>query len=269
MTTHSIKRDGFALSVTETGSGPPVLFAHSLTFDHAMWSAQVEALSPRHRCLQLDLHGHGTSGAPDRVFTLEEMADDITNVLDALDVERIAYVGHSLGGMVGQRLALRHPHRIGALALFNTSGQAEGPMRDEFHRINEKSRGKPPNEATVQFILQLMFSTEFRKAQPDRVKPFHDLLFNAPDAEGAYRVGHAVIWRTNLLDQLGQLDVPTLVVTSQDDSATLPDHGEAIAQAIPAAQYVSLPGGHLSPVEQAPRVTELLDTFLEQTWRTA
>ena len=77
MKEHTVAFDGYHLRVHEVGEGPAVVFGHSLTFDSSMWAAQVEALSHRYRLLLIDLHGHGGSTAPPRVFTLEEMADDV------------------------------------------------------------------------------------------------------------------------------------------------------------------------------------------------
>ncbi len=87
--TRTISVRDVELTVRELGSGPPLLFAHSLTFDHRMWLGAAEALATEHRVILLDLHGHGTSSAPDRVFSLEDMADDVDSVLEQLGTSTV------------------------------------------------------------------------------------------------------------------------------------------------------------------------------------
>jgi len=264
MTVHDLAFDGYQLRVHESGTGPPVCFGHSLTFDAAMFQAQVPTLARSHRVLRFDLHGHGGSTAPDRVFTLDDAADDVARALDMLGVDRTAWVGHSMGGMVGMRLALRHPGRVSRMALLNTSANAEpDAVQQMYHQVNEGSRGKPSNPATVEFVLQLMFSPEFSKAHPDQVAPFRKILFEPPDSEGVYRMAHAVIWREDLLEQVRGLDLPVMVLTSAADTSTPASRGKAIAEAVSGAVATEVPGGHMSPVEQAETVTALLADFLE------
>jgi len=260
---HDLDLGGYGLRVHESGAGPVVCFGHSLTFDASMFAAQVEVLARSHRVLAFDLHGHGGSTAPDRVFTLEDVADDVARVLDRLEVARTAWVGHSMGGMVGLRLALRHPARVSRLALLNTSASAEtDSVQQMYHQVNERSRGKPSNAATVEFVLQLMFSPAFSAAHPEQVAPYRRLLFEPPDPEGVYRTAHAVIWRGDLRGELGRLDLPVWVLTSEADTSTPAALGEAIADGVGGAVLRSLPGGHMSPVEQADAVTEALVGFL-------
>jgi len=263
VTVHDLDFGGYTIRVHEEGSGSPVCFGHSLTFDASMFAAQSEVLAQSHRVLRFDLHGHGGSTAPDQPYTLEDVADDVARCLDRLEVQRTAWVGHSMGGMTGMRLALRHPSRVSRLALLNTSAQAEpDSIQQMYHQVNESSRGKPSNPATVAFVLQLMFSPDFAAAHPDRVAPYRRMLFEPPDSEGVYRTAHAVIWRQDLLAQISNLDLPVLVLTSAKDTSTPPHLGRAVAEAISGAVLIGLDGGHMSPVEQPEAVTSALVDFL-------
>jgi len=243
----------------DEGSGPAVVMAHSLTFDSRMWEAQLPELTKRYRVIRVDVHGHGGSGAPDRKFDLEWVADDLIGLLDRLEITTASWVGHSMGGMIGMRAAIRHPERITRLCLLNTSPRSEAPTtRDLFHQVNESSRGKPSNAATVDFIMGLMFSRAFSADHPDVVAPYRELLMQPPQVQGIYRTGHAVIWRSDIRDLLGQIEVPAHVLSSDDDKSTPPKFSKDIAEGIPNATLTSVPGGHMSPVEQADRVTEWL-----------
>ena len=260
MRTHRIAMGGYSLTVYEDGAGPPILFGHSLTFDSSMWAHQAAALAEHHRVLRVDLHGHGQSGHPDQDYTLEQMAGDVARVLDHLEVQQCGYVGHSMGGMIGMRFAMAHPERVNRLALLNTSAaEQEEPMRSLFHQVNEDSRGKPTNQTTVNFVLGLMFSESFQRAHTAVVAPFRQLLADPPEGDGTYFAAKAVIWRTNVLEGLTNIEAPTLVVTSDIDTSVPPAHSHDIAASIPGASLLELSGsGHLTPVECADAITDAL-----------
>ena len=266
MSSRLIDVGGYSILVYEQGEGPTLVFAHSLTFDSAMWQSVADQLSGRFHVVRIDLPGHGGSGTPGEVFTLEDIADDVDKVLGVMGIEGAVWAGHSMGGMVGMRLAIRHPSRLRAMALLNTSAEAEiEGARDMFHYVNERSRGKPSDKATVDFVLQLMFSARFLASEPERVAPYRKLLFEPPDAEGTYRAARAVIWRDSVLDQLAAVDMPTLVVTGNGDTAVPASFGETIAAAICGSRLLALDDcGHLSPEERPVEVARALTTFFEE-----
>jgi len=256
----------YSIQVHEQGQGPTLVFAHSLTFDSAMWQSVADELSDRFRVIRIDLPGHGGSGTPGEIFNLEDVADDIDKVLAALGIEGAVWAGHSMGGMVGMRVAIRHPGRLRAMALLNTSAEAEAESaRDMYHYVNESSRGKPSDKATVEFVLSLMFSATFLEKHPEQVEPYRRLLFEPPDAEGTYRAARAVIWRESVLEQLQSIDMPTLVITGNGDTAVPASFSRSIAGAIPGSRVVELDDcGHLSPQERPVEVAEALTTFFEE-----
>ena len=268
MITHRLALGDYSLAVHEAGAGPTLVFGHSLTFDHRMFLAQVEELSKTYRVLLVDLHGQGESSAPDDYFTLDDMADDVERALESLDAGKVCYLGHSMGGMVGMRLAIRHPERVGALVLMNTSAEAEPPpVQDLYHSVNEGSRGKPSNKATVGFLMNLMFSPEFRDACPERVASYEHQLFNPPDPEGVYFAAHAVIWREEVLQGLSTLDVPALVVGAKQDSSVPLKHQEQIAAHLPGAHLAVIDAcGHMAPVEQPDLLIGHMRDFLDTHW---
>jgi pimeloyl-ACP methyl ester carboxylesterase len=225
-----------------------------------MWVDQIEVLRRHFRVLAIDLPGHGHSVGLDHELSLEETAEAIVMALEELGVTRFGYAGHSMGGMVGMRLALAYPERVQALALCNTSArEQEQPLKDLFHQVNEDSRGKPSAPSTVNFVMSLMFSESYLKSSPERTAPFESLLYEPTDAEGVYWVARAVIWRTNVLEDLTEIESPTLVVTSHGDRSIPAEHGIEMARAIPGADLLDLAdAGHLTPVECAPEMTQAL-----------
>lgn len=244
----------------EAGTGPALVFGHSLTFDSEMWAPQFAALADRFRLIAVDFPGHGQTHCDAVDYSLEDMTDRLAELLAALDLDRVGYCGLSLGGMVGMRLALRHPARVAALALLSTSAEEDG-NRAMLDQVNESSRGKPANEGTVQFILQLMFSAAFRAAQPAAVQPFYDKL-NVTGSDGTYWAARAVIWRQSILADLDKIAAPTLVIGAEKDTAIPHVHALRISERIPGAAWQLLAGsGHMSSIEQADIVNRHLRDF--------
>lgn len=157
---------------------------------------------------------------------------------------------------------------MGALVLMNTSAEAEPPpVQELYHSVNEGSRGKPSNEATVGFLMNLMFSPEFREACPERVASYEHQLFNPPDPEGVYFAAHAVIWREEILQALSNLEVPALVVGAQEDSSVPLKHQEQIAAHLPGAHLAVIDAcGHMAPVEQPDLLIGHMREFLDTHW---
>ena len=252
----------YRLNVQHAGSGPPLLLVHSLTLDSHMWRAQIDALSSRFCVHAVDLHGHGQSGGEAGATTLEAMADDLARLLDALGIDRVGYCGLSIGGMLGMRLALQHPNRVAALALMNTTAEPELPTkRMLFEHLNQVTLNRPADDKTVRIVLDLMLSPAFQASHPEVTQRVYDTLF-IPNNEGMYWVAKAVFAREDIRDAIATLDVPTVVVTSDVDTAIPTEFAVHVAEAIPGARLVTYEGsGHLTAVERADEVNALLDSF--------
>jgi pimeloyl-ACP methyl ester carboxylesterase len=260
---HTIERGPSLTCVRDHGNGPCMVFGHSLGFDGEMWEAQVDSLAGICRTLSFDFRGQGRSTTIGP-FSLEDLADDVVHVLDVLDIDRAIFCGLSQGGMVGMRIALRHPERIAGLALLNTTAEAEDPARRElFEAYNEQMRGRTSADPQhVAMLMSLMFSRGFLSGRPAVASRFRDKL-SAQGGDGLYYATRAVLERTDILKEIAAIAVPTLVIGSTEDTAVPPVHARAIASAITGAGLKLLEGGHMSAVEQTPAVNlalvELLD----------
>lgn len=267
MNERSVSLGTHDIFVRDAGEGPPLVFAHSLSFDGTMWVAQVDALRDRYRVYTLDLRAHGRSTAPaDGPYKLDDVADDIDRVCAELGLESIGFCGLSLGGVAGLRLALRNPDRIKALALLNTSAEREDPSaRQMYEDFNERSRGKPANPAAVDFFIALMFSERFRTDHPEVVDGYRDIAMRDV-TDGLYWTTKAFLSRSNLLKRIGRIEVPTLVVSSGGDLAIPLAYGKAIAEAIDGAWFHDLgTPGHMTAVECADDVNQLLSHFFDES----
>ncbi|MGE0550955.1 MAG: alpha/beta fold hydrolase [Kofleriaceae bacterium] len=265
MKQHDIDVGGCKVHVREHGSGPAIVFGHSLSFDGDMWEAQVDALSSRYRTITIDFRGHGRSEFTPN-FTLEDCAEDVAKVMTALGVERAGYCGLSMGGMTGMRLALKYPQRIAALVLMNTSAEAEEPAkRTMYEMFNEHARGKQGDAQSTAMVMGIMFSQAFLGANPSVAAKYQAKLLERPADDGRYFGGKAVLSRSDVLPQISAIKIPTLVISSKGDNALPPSpHGEKIAAAIAGSKFEILEGGHMSAVEQAGKVTKLLADHFDQ-----
>src|SRR6478672_11891414 len=122
-----VKANGVDLFYELTGpvDAPAVVFSHSIGASLEMWDAQVAAFAGRYRCLRFDTRGHGRSETIDRPATVDDLADDLAGLLDGLGISKTHLVGLSLGGMIGQAFALRHPERLDRLVLIATSAKMD------------------------------------------------------------------------------------------------------------------------------------------------
>jgi 3-oxoadipate enol-lactonase len=245
---------------------PAIVLWPSLLCDGGMWRGQIEPLAALGRVVSFDGPGHGKSEAPPP-FTLEENADALVDAFRELRIERAVMVGLSWGGMLGMRLALQHPTRVQALALLDTSAEAEQPARVVKYRLFvalARHLGMPRRLADAQ-IVPLMLSDRARREKPDLVQRLVRGA-NGFSREGSARAAMAVVVRrTNILGRISVIRAPTLVMCGTEDRSTEPVHSHRIAEQIPGARLVLVEGaGHLSALEQPTRVNETLVPFVRE-----
>src|SRR3954471_9509993 len=116
------------LNYSDDGPGPVVVLLHGFPLDHTMWESQIQTLGSIYRVIAPDLRGHGRSAAPDGIYPIDDMADDVVEMLDALRIsEPVVVGGLSMGGYVALSLAARYPKRLRGLMLMNTRAGADSP----------------------------------------------------------------------------------------------------------------------------------------------
>lgn len=236
---------------------PVLMLCNSLGTNMEMWAPQLPALSRQFRVLRYDSRGHGRSDAPAGAYGLDRLARDAIELLDALDIGRVHFCGLSLGGMIGQWLGVRAPDRVERLVLANTASFMGPPASWDARIRTVKDQGMP---ALTDAVLERWFTKRFRDAAPDRVAPVRDMLL-ATQPDG-YAGCCAAIRDMDLRPVVGRIGAPALVVLGDEDPATPPSDGLALAAAINGAATVSLPAAHLSNIEAAEGFTAALMQFL-------
>jgi 3-oxoadipate enol-lactonase len=225
---------------------PALVLASSLGTTWELWDAQLPALTQDFRVVRFDHPGHGRSPIPDAPVTVESLADDVVELLDALELERVSFCGLSLGGMVGMALALRASERLDRLVLCCTAAYL-GPAEGWHERARVvRARG---TSAIAEAVVGRWFTERFREESAATVARFREMLAAIP-AEG-YAACCEAIASWDARSDVIAIRAPTLVISGADDVATPVDDGAFLAESIPGAELTVLPEcAHLANVEQ-------------------
>jgi pimeloyl-ACP methyl ester carboxylesterase len=264
--------DGASVAYIDTGApagrpdAPTVLFGHGLLFGGWMFAAQVEALRAEYRCLTIDWRGQGDSPPARSGYDMDTLTGDAIALVDHLGRAPVHYVGLSMGGFVGQRIAARRPELIRSLTLLGSSaepesrrGRVEYPLLSVIYRL----LGPAPVRSSVE---KVMLGPAFR-ADPRSKAIVDDWMqrLSRCDRRAIQRAVLAVANRSGVTSELPAIKAPTLVAVGEHDAATPPERSRKIAGLIPGARLEIIPdSGHSSAIEQPDAVTELLRSFLHE-----
>lgn len=239
---------------------PVVTLSHSLAASLEMWEPQLPALAGRYRVLRYDTRGHGGSEIPPGPYSLDMLADDVLDLLRVLGIERTHFMGLSMGGMIGQTVALRRPAVLRSLVLADTSSRIppeSGPLWDERIALAE-SQGMA---ALAEGTLQRWFTAPFIAHAPQVVDDVR-MLIRTTAPQGFAGCSHA-IRKLDYAARLGEIRVPTLIVVGADDLGTPVAASEFMHAGIAGSKLVVLPSAaHLSNIEQAGAFNAAVTEFL-------
>lgn len=242
--------------------GPPdapvVVLSSSLGTDLGMWDGVAQVLAGSLRVLRYDTRGHGGSATPPGPWSIADLAGDVVALLDALEIPTASFCGLSLGGMTGMWLATHHPQRLERLVLCCTSAQL-GPAQAWRDRAAAVRAGGM--RAVAEPVVARWFTEGFpaaHRGELDRVR----VMLLSSDPEGYARCCEAIAEMDQRAD-LASVAAPTLVLGGLEDQATPPEHSRLIAQAVPGARLVLLPGAaHLAVVERPGVAARVVATHL-------
>ena len=236
---------------------PVVMLSHSLGCDHTMWDLQAIDLGEYFQVLRYDIRGHGASDVAPGEYTVEALGRDALAIMDALEIEHFAFCGLSLGGMIGQWLALNAAGRLTALVVANSSARPDAKGMEQ-RRKTVLASGM---SAVADTVMARFFSPRLLEATPPVVAGTRRVLL-ATDPTG-YAGCCAAVRDTDFVDQLGNIKAHTLVISSETD-ASLPwkGHGELLASKIRHTRVVKLKTAHLSNLEMPRSFSAALHAFL-------
>jgi 3-oxoadipate enol-lactonase/4-carboxymuconolactone decarboxylase len=240
---------------------PVLVLSHSLGLDHGMWDAQTADLLPYVRVLRYDTRGHGASSAPPGDYSIAELGSDVLAIADACDVRRFAFCGLSLGGMIGQWIAVHAPERVTHLVLANTTSRLADPQPMEARRRAVLDNGM---SAVEDLVMGRFFSPAVLASSLPQVATARRTLLSTNPV--GYAGCCAAIRDMDHTGLLSKIHVPTLVI-SGDLDVGMPWEGHAaiLARAIDGARVVRLPAAHLSNLERPRSFSAALLEFLVPT----
>jgi len=238
------------------GSGEPLLLVMGLAADSTAWMFQVPDFAARYRTIVFDNRGVGRSSKPSGPYSIHQMADDAAGLLDALDVARAHVVGVSMGGMIAQELALRHPKRVRGLVLGCTypepDADAERQRQCSVQQLGGHITAAGATEidlstidplAFFQTLIPRVFNQSFIDTElPKLLQIFGGALQWGFSMEAILGQVEAVMGH-KATDRLHQIGSPTLVITGDADLLVSPANSDVLARNIPGAKLVKIPGG--------------------------
>lgn len=254
---------GATLSVNDVGQGLPILFVHGFPLDHTMWREQVADLSRDHRCIVPDLRGFGQSTVTEGKVTMEQFADDLAALLDALQItEPIVLCGLSMGGYIAWPFVRRYSARLKSLILCDTRAAPDPPeaAANRLRLADDVVRLGP--EVVVKAMLPKLIAPGFRVREPAWIEEVRQVML-ATNSHGIAAASRGMAERADARPWLATIECPTLVLVGEQDVISPPAEMSEIASALPHASFRVIPdSGHLAPLENPQPVNEAMRAFL-------
>ena len=261
--------NGTGLWLEDTGptaSGETVVFSHGLLFSTALFGPQVAALRGDHRCVAYDHRGQGRSEDSDLPsIPMELLYQDAVALIETLGVGPVHFVGLSMGGFVGMRIAARRPDLLRSLVLLETSAEREpheNILRYGAMNVVARTLGTRP---LLGRLLPILFGRSTLADPSRRADVARWASGLQQNRRGIWRAVNGVIDRVAILPELGRVRCPTLVMVGEEDVATVPARAETIHRAIAGSRLVRIPrAGHSSSLEQPEVVTAAVRGFVAE-----
>jgi 3-oxoadipate enol-lactonase len=260
----TITVNGTSINYVDEGpqDAPALLFAHSMFFDHRMFAAQAAAFAGGHRVVRYDLRGQGDSQRhPREALDFDTQTEDARLLIEGLHLRDVTFVGNSMGGFIGLRLAARHPDLLRSLVVLGTSADVEeqAEVMDALSVIVRQQGIAPVIDNVLSFMLGDTSLTDPSRAHV-LAQARAVLASRTPEyADAAWHIAH----RPAILDELQNITVPTTIVAGTEDHTYPPPKSEQIAQHVPHAELVLMEKtGHVHALENPDAVNAVLEAHL-------
>ena len=252
---------GARINFEVSGNGETVLLIPGLGGNTKQMAAISAAFAEAHQVVTVDPRGAGQSDKPDSPYTAKILVEDMIAVLDTSKTERAAVIGISMGGMIGQELAIRHPERVRALMLSVTYA-ASDPWSDRMWEVRQTAIERLGIAAQFRLAQMFLFSPRTFRQETDAIAAFAAGFAENPPDESAYLRQMAFCRDHDTRSRLREISAPTLVVSAADDITASPLQGQELAQGITGARYLEIADApHLFMLAQAERFAGIFMEF--------
>lgn len=250
------------LAYDDVGSGPVVILIHGFPFNRTMWREQVELLSSNYRVLTLDLRGHGDSAATAGTVTMEDMARDVSALMDHVRVSRATIAGLSMGGYVSLAFCRLFPLRVRALVLADTRAQNDNEEAKQNREVQARKALAEGMEGIADAMLPKLLAPETVAKRADIVRRVREMMVQTKP-EGAAAALRGMAERRDQRQSLANIIAPTLIVVGREDAITPVADSELMHREIRGSRLDIIEGaGHVSNIERAEDFNKALIRFL-------
>lgn len=247
------------------GEGFPLVCVSGFSADHIAWISLLDSLAQKYKVIVFDNRGAGQSDVPPGPYSIEQMSEDVYGLCHHLGVEQAIVMGNSMGGFIAQQLMRRYPHFVRASILINSTQKSRASFNLFCEAQLEVAAANAPVASCVKLVLSMLYSSDFLSL-PGKVDQLVTLRMNYPYAatmEGKY-AQLAAIQDFDSRSWAHEINTPTLVIGSDQDVVFDEKSIQALAQAIPNAQYYSFPRvGHLPHQEVPQAFVRVVDGFIQ------
>ncbi len=249
------------IAYDDSGSGIPTVFVHGFPLRRTMWNPQVSGLSQISRCIVPDLRGFGES-VVEGPYTMDRYANDIAELLDACSVRRAVIAGCSMGGYITFAFWRRHRERVLGLALCDTRPGADSEGALEKRRAMIHAARTDGSAAVAELMIDSLLGPTTRERCPEVEREVRAMMISTP-VEGVTGAIEAMMNRPDSTPALATIDVPTVVITGEDDAIVPVSEARAMADAIRDSVFEVVPGaGHLANLERPAAFNTVFSEFL-------
>jgi len=264
-TAHRVKSGDAEIAYWVLGDGPAVVLLHPFPVNHEFWFPIAGVLAARYRLLLPDLRGHGASAVGEGAATMERHASDIARVMDDAEVGRAAMVGVSIGGYALFEFWRRYRGRVASLVLCNTKASADGAEARAGRLAAANDVIERGTETFFQGMVLKVLGRSTRESRPDLVEGALRMM-RVASAQGVAQVQRGMADRADSVNTLKTIDVPTLLITGDEDLMTGVNEAEAMRRHIAGSRMAVIgKAGHYSPWERPEEVGRVLRQFLDLT----
>jgi pimeloyl-ACP methyl ester carboxylesterase len=255
-----VQLPGISLRVKTQGDpgAMPVVLVHGVGARLDNWSGVASRLEKQFHVVSFDLRGHGQSGKPHEVYTIEGFAADLLNLLDELGIARCHIAGHSLGGMIGQKFAISYPERVARLAILSSAcGRTEDEKKAVAARVATIANGIEGTHFRAS--VDRWFTPQFIANNAELIDAY--AANNALNDPACYASAYNVLASTDLIDEIAAIKAPTLIATGEFDRGSSPSMARAMHGRIAGSKLTIIPELRHSILVEAP---ELVATMLAE-----
>lgn len=247
------------LAYSEQGSGPALVLLHGLGLDHTIWMPIARNCSTYARIIMPDLRGHGLSGAPDGIYTMDAMAADIKRLLERIRIEKIVLAGHSMGGYVALAFAQEYPDLLNGLILVTTNADEDPPEKRQARILLATEIEKQGSVAMADSLANRLTD------DPILISKMH-FLINRTTPKGLMGASLGMAARKDMHAVLMSLSCPSFIIAGENDRITSLITAEKLVETCQKGKLVIIPNaGHLPMMEEPDAMTDAILSFLKSS----